>query len=102
MNIGTFDNKYKEKGGIKTFIEMKNQLCTLKQISDYFGVKKDRVRQWNHEIFNEIYDPRIKRKEQKINLFANFVKKYGLKKAEELYPKINKYYKKEAINKLKL
>ena len=65
MNKEQFDQKFRSKDGIKKLYTMMENLDTLDSIAGYFGVSKERVRQWSVELFGKKYDPRDKRREKR-------------------------------------
>jgi len=98
MNIEEFNEKYKEQGGIKQLSSMRENLDTLKKISECFGVSGERARQWMIEFFEEKYDPRYKRRKKAIEAIKVLIDKYGLKKTRVLCQGTNKSYLKAAID----
>jgi len=97
MNKEAFNNKYMEKGGFQKLYEMKDNLCTLQNIANHFGVCRDRVRQLMIEIFNEKYDPRIARRNKKINMLVEYMKDNGIDNTKQTFKTIGDYYMKMAI-----
>lgn len=76
MNVKDFNDKYKaEHGGIMMLTEMRALLFPLDNIGSYFGVSKERVRQWMEEFFVTPYDPRPGRREAIIGSMLDFARK---------------------------
>jgi len=63
MNVKDFENKYREKGGIKKLTEMHSLSFSAGYIAKHFCVSKERVRQWRLEFFGSIYDDRDAKRE---------------------------------------
>ncbi len=97
MTIEKFNELYGEKGGIGKLTEMRDSLSTLVSISVHFGVSRERIRQWMIQLFGEAYDPRKKRRENKIEAIKELIKTHGVERTKQLYSGINKYYLKEAL-----
>lgn len=98
MTIKDFNNKYTENGGIKQLSDMRENLVTLKDISEHFDVSIERVRQWMIDFFEERYDPRYERRKRTIEAIEKLIDKHGIKRTKDLYPGINKSYLQSAIN----
>ena len=97
MTIKEFNKKYNQLGGIKQLSNMKANFDTLKEISEYFGVSKERVRQWMIELFGEKYDTRYDRRDKRIEIVQQLIKKIGIENVKKMYPNINKDYLRYAI-----
>lgn len=103
MTKEEFDKKYSDKGGISMLETMtKKQYKTLSSIGEYFGVCKERVRQWMIEMFDWRYDPRIARREQKIETMVDYILKNGEINLEMVFIGMNSKYIKEATNRAKV
>ena len=99
MTKKQFDIRYGEKGGVEKFEEMRTNLSSLKQISDQFGITRERIRQLAVDLFGEKYDPRKERRDLKVSKIKEVIKTRGLDEAEKEFN--NGYYIKEAIKTLK-
>ena len=98
MTIEDFNKKYKLQGGIKQLSTRRENLDTLKSISEHFEISIERVRQWMIEFFGEKYDPRYERRKRKIETIKNLIEKHGIEKAQVLCPGINRSYLRTAIH----
>lgn len=98
MMIKDFNNKYIENGGIKQLSDMRENLKSLKEISEHFSVSIERVRQWMVDFFGEKYDPRYERRKKTIRAIEKLINKHGIERTKDLYPGINKSYLQSAIN----
>ena len=98
MTITEFNKKYKLKGGIKQLFDMREDLATLKEISEHFGISRERIRQLMVDLFKENYDPRYERREKTIRAIKNLIVNYGVEKVQVLYLKMNRDYLQAAVD----
>lgn len=92
MTIQEFEEEYKDKGGIAILREFMDNNFTTKFIGEHFDVSAERVKQWAKELFNKNYDPRMLRKEYRIEKMIEFAKENGEDKFREAYYYTDKYY----------
>ena len=98
-----FDKKYNGKGGIDMLLIMtKKKYLPLRTIALHFGVCAERVRQWMIEMFDWRYDPRIPRREQKIEALVDYIVKNGETNLGLVFKGMNVKYVKEAINRARV
>lgn len=67
MTIKEFNDKFKEKGGIRALAHMMSEFETRKHIAYHFGVTPERVSHWAKEFYGKRYDPRITRKQMRLD-----------------------------------
>ncbi len=72
MNIKSFEEKYKEKGGLKKLAELRSLFTPQKTIARHFGVSQERVRQWMLQFFGTSYDPREDRRKVAMESMIEF------------------------------
>lgn len=100
MTVDLFNKRYGEKGGIYKLLDMKSNLATLKQISEHFGVGKERVRQWMVDLTGEKYDPRFERRSRRIEEISMFLKGLDPEQRKKYQKMVGKDYYKKAMEKL--
>jgi|GEM_PF-3736299 len=91
MNIKDFEKKYSDKGGINKLTQHRALMEPQAYIAEYFGVSKERVRQWMKEFFGSAYDKRKDRQNVIMDSMIDFAKKNGLGDFETAY-KGSPYY----------
>lgn len=92
MTIQDFDKEYNNKGGTGILEEfMENNFTTI-FIGEHFGVSAERVKQWTKELFGINYDPRLGRKQYRIEKMIDFAKTVPEQKFREAYYYTDKYY----------
>ena len=97
-----FNAKYKEMGGYMQLNEMVNNAEPLSVIAIYFGVTKERVRQWIHELLGGETNLRAIRKERKIQNIVEFLQKHGKKEARKSFSGSTMRYFQEALHRYEL
>lgn len=83
MNKELFEQKYKNLGGLPKLQEMMKNLETLDGIGKYFGVSKERVRQWSFEMFGEKYGAQKDRRAKRLVEVIAILKKDGVAAARK-------------------
>lgn len=86
MTVKEFNDKYKaDYGGIVQLTEMRALMLPLEQIATYFGVTKERVRQWMEEFFGLPYDPRPLRRREIVSSMVDFARNNTLDEFSRAY-----------------
>lgn len=94
-----FHNQHKDKGGLPQLMKMRRNLMTQDEMAKHFGVVKETIRYWMAEIFDDSYDPRYERRENKIEKLVGILKKDGKEQFEKYCKekKVHRLYKEEAL-----
>lgn len=97
MNIKDFNEKYRDKGGFAKLYEMMSELESHNAISEHFGVTREAMRSWPIELLGKPYDPRMDRREVRINAILEFMKEYSEYESKVAFQNGSKEYFAEAL-----
>ena len=103
MLIKQFQKKYGDRGGMTKLTELRSLYYSQQYIAGYFGVTRERIRQWMLEFFGSPYDPRPDRVEAIIANMVEFAKNNSMEDFtrafinSEYYDKALEVIKKEKI-----
>ena len=74
LDLEKFEEKYKDKGGIRMLARLSSLLFTREYIANHFGVSKPRVGQWMKDGFGYDYDPRPDRRKVIMDNMVEFAR----------------------------
>lgn len=97
LTLEKFNDKYGYRGGFAKLNEMIRELKTQNEICAHFKIGKETLRDWSRKFFGKQYDPRVERREKKVEILLNIMRTNSEKRCQWMLKHENREYYTEAL-----